>query len=73
MCHVCKDEQCHYGEYCYPEGVSRRPQQEAAARAVDDEVGRQIMATSDADALAMKWTPLVRSAVRDDDDFYRWQ
>jgi hypothetical protein len=48
MCHVCKDEQCHYGEYCYPEGVTRRPQQEAADRAVED------MATSDADARLVK-------------------
>jgi len=24
MCNVCKDEQCHWGEYCYPTGVSVR-------------------------------------------------
>ena len=25
MCSVCKDEQCHWGEYCYPSGKSTRP------------------------------------------------
>lgn len=24
MCHVCGDDQCHYGEYCYPSGKSIR-------------------------------------------------
>lgn len=24
MCSVCKDEQCHWGEYCYPSGQSAR-------------------------------------------------
>ncbi len=24
MCNVCKDEQCHWGEYCYPSGKSVR-------------------------------------------------
>lgn len=22
MCNVCKDTECHWGEYCYPSGVS---------------------------------------------------
>lgn len=24
MCQVCSDDQCHYGEYCFPKGVSIR-------------------------------------------------
>lgn len=24
MCAVCKDERCHWGEYCYPSGKSVR-------------------------------------------------
>jgi hypothetical protein len=33
---------------------------------VDDEVVRQILATSDADALAGRWPPLVKSATSED-------
>lgn len=33
---------------------------------IDDEVIRQIVATSDADALAGRWPPLVASATRDE-------
>lgn len=25
MCNVCNDPECHYGEYCYPDGKSVRP------------------------------------------------
>lgn len=24
MCNVCKDPECHWGEYCYPDGKSVR-------------------------------------------------
>lgn len=46
---------------------------EAAAReakmqkAIDDEVIRQILETSDADVLAGRWPPLVQSAIPDEE------
>ncbi|CAN1724464.1 protein of unknown function [Hyphomicrobium sp. 1Nfss2.1] len=47
--------------------VERTPEWQRAVEiemqdAVDDEVIRQILATSDADALAGNWPPLVKSA-----------
>lgn len=35
MCSVCKDEQCHWGEYCYPSGKSERPRMEVVDETID--------------------------------------
>ncbi len=36
MCSVCKDEQCHWGEYCYPSGKSVRPLKIEEQRVMQD-------------------------------------
>lgn len=37
MCNVCKDPECHWGEYCYPDGKSVRlePQDKAELKPGD--------------------------------------
>ena len=42
MCSVCKDDQCHWGEYCYPSGKSTRPLDRTEQKVMQDALRKSV-------------------------------